>query len=126
MGLNVTELNITAIVAGGFLYMIYGGIYYSILLGKTKDNENTGPFKYVFSVFVAFFSSCLVALLVQAVGTHRAASGVTIGLIIGIVITLVYYKNTLFGLMTKRSFIIATGDHLVIFTLLGLLHGIMN
>ncbi|WP_137791265.1 DUF1761 domain-containing protein [Bacillus sp. E(2018)] len=126
MEFNGVPLNMTAIIAGGLLYMIYGGIYYSTILGKKKDNGDTGPFKYIFSVVVAFISSFLMSYLIGLLGAASAAEGLMIGLIIGILITLVYYKNALFGLMTRKSFIIAIGDHLVIFILLGLLHGWMN
>ncbi|MBH0162225.1 DUF1761 domain-containing protein [Fictibacillus sp. 26RED30] len=126
MELNGVLLNTTAIIAGGLLYMIYGGIYYSTILGKKKENGETGPFKYIFSVIVAFISSFLMSYLIGLFGADSAAEGLMVGFIIGILITMVYYKNTLFGLLTRKSFIIAIGDHLVIFTLLGLLHGWMN
>jgi hypothetical protein len=126
MGLDVSGLNIFAIAVGGFVYMMYGGIYYSILLGKKKDAQNTGPFKYIFSVIVAFISSFLVAILVQATGSENAVAGLAIGFIIGLLISLVYVKNMLFGLMTSKSCTIAVGDHLIVFSLLGLLHGLMN
>jgi hypothetical protein len=108
------------------MYMIYGGIYYSILLGKKKDTGSEGPFKYIFSVIAAFISSFLVGVLVHAAGADSLIAGLAIGFIIGLLITLVYCKNALFGLMTKRSCMIAIGDHVIIFTLLGLLHGILN
>jgi Protein of unknown function (DUF1761) len=126
MFLNVSDVNAAATLTGGLMYMIYGGIYYSLLLGKKKDAGSKGPLKYVFSVIAAFISSFLVGVLVQAVGADGLMSGLAIGLIIGLLISLVYCKNTLFGLMTKQSCMIAIGDHLVIFILLGLLHGIMD
>jgi hypothetical protein len=106
--------------------MIYGGIYYSITVGKNKNNQSDGPFKYIFSVITAFISSFLIALLAEATGAENAAEGLMVGLTVGVLITLVYYKNTLFGLMTKKSLFIAIGDHLVIFTLLGLINGLLN
>ncbi|MBY6037519.1 DUF1761 domain-containing protein [Fictibacillus nanhaiensis] len=124
--MELNELNVFAILAGGLMYMIYGGIYYSILLGKNKDNQGSGAFKYIFSVITAFISSFFVALLVQTSGSATLLTGLSVGLMIGFIITLVYAKNALFGLMTKRVFMIAIGDHLVIFTLLGALHGLWN
>jgi hypothetical protein len=125
MNLGV-ELNVLSIIIGGLMYMIYGGIYYSVLLGKKKVNESEGAFKYIYSVVAAFVSSLLMAILVQVSGGDGPLSGLVIGLIIGLLISLVYYKNALFGLMTKKSCLIAIGDHFVIFALLGLLHGILN
>lgn len=124
------ELNIIAIIVGGLFYMVYGGIYYSIRLGgdklpDKKHNEVEGPIKYIFSVVVAFISSFIMAVFVQATGSEGIGAGMLVGLMVGLVITLVYIKNRLFGLMTNQSFMIAVGDHLVIFTLLGALHGLM-
>jgi Flp pilus assembly pilin Flp len=116
------DLNLSAFMAGAVLYMIYGGIYYSILLGK-KDQDGAGPVKYVVAVLVAFISSALVGFLVQATNSGGLASGALIGGLIGILISIVFTKNALFGLMSKRMFLIAIGDHLIVFTLLGALHG---
>ncbi|MBS4196224.1 DUF1761 domain-containing protein [Lederbergia citri] len=117
-------LNYIAIIIGGFLYMIYGAVYYSILLSNKKGNQDSGPVKYVVSVIIAFISSFFMATIVQASGSG-IVEGLTIGFMVGLIISLVYLKNTLFGLINKKSFIIAIGDHLVIFTLLGGLHGLM-
>ncbi|TMU83566.1 DUF1761 domain-containing protein [Bacillus sp. BHET2] len=119
------DVNLPALVAGAVLYMVYGGIYYSILLGK-KDQDNVGPVKYVVAVLVAFISSLLVGILVQTTGVSGIAGGALIGGIIGILISLVYLKNALFGLLSKRMFLIAIGDHLVIFTLLGAIYGLFR
>ncbi|MEA3321391.1 MAG: DUF1761 domain-containing protein [Bacillota bacterium] len=124
-----SELNVVAILIGALLYAFYGGIYYTIMLGKKKDpqfKQTEGPLKYVVSIIIAFASSIIVASLVQAAGAEGILSGLIVGLLIGIIITLVYLKNTLFGLITKKAFYIAVGDHLIIFTLLGMVHGVLN
>ena len=128
MLIDWNEFNIIAIIVGGLLYMVYGGIYYSVRLGgdkhpEKKQNEVEGPMKYVISVVVAFISSFIMGVFVQATGSKGIGAGMLIGFMVGLIITLVYLKNRLFGLMTKQSFMIAVGDHLVIFTLLGALHG---
>ena len=132
MLIDWNEFNIIAIIVGvgGLLYMVYGGIYYSVRLGgdkhpEKKQNEVEGPMKYVISVVVAFISSFIMGVFVQATGSKGIGAGMLIGFMVGLIITLVYLKNRLFGLMTKQSFMIAVGDHLVIFTLLGALHGWM-
>ncbi|MCA0986781.1 DUF1761 domain-containing protein [Guptibacillus algicola] len=128
----MTDISIIAFIAGGLLYMVYGGIYYSVLLSDKKSKnesfsqqETKGAIKYVFAVLIAFISSFIVALFVQMSGEVGVLSGAGIGLLIGTVITMVYLKNHLFGLMSKKAFIIAIGDHLVVFTLLGILHGLI-
>ncbi|MGM0866329.1 MAG: DUF1761 domain-containing protein [Bacillota bacterium] len=119
----VLDLNLPALLAGAVLYMVYGGIYYSILLGK-KDQDGTGPIKYIVAVIVAIVSSFLVGFLVQTTEAGGIAAGAVVGGIIGLLISIVYLKNTLFGLLSKRMFLIAIGDHLVIFTGLGAVHGL--
>ncbi|MGD7045701.1 DUF1761 domain-containing protein [Jeotgalibacillus proteolyticus] len=111
-----------AVLFGAILYIIYGTVYYSILL-KDKKEQSTPPIHYVISIIIAFISSFLIGILVQSTGAEGMAQGALIGFIMGAVITLVYFKNSLFGLITKKNFTIAAGDHLVIFTLLGTLHG---
>jgi Protein of unknown function (DUF1761) len=132
MLMDWNNLNYIAIIGGGVLYMLYGTIYYSMLLSDKKgsknkefiENQSEGSAKYVFSVIIAFISSFLVALLVQASGIENWLEGVGVGFIIGILISVVYLKNSLFGLMSKKAFWIAIGDHLIIFSLLGGLHGL--
>jgi hypothetical protein len=124
------SINYLPVIVGGIIYMLYGGIYYSVVLsGKKKSSHgiepSKGPFKYIYSVIIAFISSFLMAILVQSIGSVGMAEGMAIGFIIGLIISMVYLKNTLFGLMTKKSFLTAVGDHLVIFTLLGAVHGLL-
>lgn len=126
MTIDFGSLNYLAVIIGGFLYMIYGGIYYSTLLSNKKEQQTKGPFKYIYSVIIAFISSFLVAVLVHAVGAESLLQGALIGFIIGIIIKMVYVKNALFGLISKKSTLIAICDHVVIFTLLGALHGWMS
>ncbi|OBZ13188.1 DUF1761 domain-containing protein [Bacillus sp. FJAT-26390] len=133
MSMDWSALNVVAILAGGVMYMLYGTIYYSVRLSDKKgiknkavlENQSEGPLKYICSVIIAFVSSFLVAVLIQLTGAENALQGLGIGLIIGLLITIVYLKNSLFGLMSRRSLLIAVGDHLIIFLLLGCLHGLM-
>ncbi|MHA6261475.1 hypothetical protein ACXYMX_16565 [Sporosarcina sp. CAU 1771] len=57
--------------------MVYGGIYYSILVGKNKQSE--GALKYVVSVLVAFISSIFIAILVQATSSTSLLEGAIVG-----------------------------------------------
>ncbi|WP_010175989.1 DUF1761 domain-containing protein [Bacillus coahuilensis] len=110
---------LTAFIVGAILYMVYGGIYYSILL-KNKKNP---PIAYVVSVLIAFASSFLVGTIVQATGVDSMLNGALIGMAIGFLISIVYVKNMMFGLIEKRVCYMAIGDHFVIFTILGAVHG---
>ncbi|RIW27665.1 DUF1761 family protein [Bacillus salacetis] len=114
------------ILIGGIVYVVYGAVYYSFTVGKKKsegDGQSTGPAKYILSVILAFISSFFVGVFVHSLDAAGLIGGGAIGLAIGMLVTLLYLKNSLFGLISKKSFSIAAGDHLVIFTLLGILHG---
>ena len=111
MSIDWSNLNYIAIIAGGLLYMVYGGIYYSVLLSGKKESQSNGPFKYIYSVIIAFINSFLSSTPYSSTGLQGAA----IGFIIGIIITMVYVKNALFGLISKKSLLIAIGDHLIFF-----------
>jgi hypothetical protein len=130
MLIDMENFQYLPVIVGGIVYMLYGGIYYSVVLSnknKNKDmldNQTKGPAKYIYSVILAFVSSFLVGVLIQSVGSDQILVGVGIGFIIGLLISLVYLKNRLFGLMSNKSFLIAIGDHLIIFTLLGTIHGL--
>lgn len=131
MAIDFMELNYFAILAGGILYMAFGALYFSpLLFGEKwtrlnnlkfgKQNNNTS---YIIgSIFVAFISSFLIALIVQVTGADSLLSGLMIGMLIGILAALAYLKNTLFGMTSIKIFAIAITDHIISFTLLSILH----
>lgn len=132
MTIDVMELNFLAVLVGGILYMVFGALYYSpVLFGnvwvkanKLSDQHMKNGLIYVGAAFVAFVSSFLIAVLVQATGADDLVSGMVLGGVIGLLVTLVYWKNTLFGLMNKKVFAIAVGDHLISFMMLSILHAL--
>jgi hypothetical protein len=70
MELDLKEISFLAILAGGLLYMIYGGIYYSIMLGKKKDaqfKQSEGPLKYIVSV-ITYYIPLVPAVLTPSCG----------------------------------------------------------
>ncbi|MBP3041752.1 DUF1761 domain-containing protein [Bacillaceae bacterium Marseille-Q3522] len=131
MIIELGSIHYLPVIIGSFVYMLYGGIYYSVVLSNKKKNKNeeilknqsNGMFKYIYSVVIAFIISFFMAVIIQSLGSENLVN-VGIGFIVGLIITLVYLKNALFGLMSKKSFLIAIGDHLIIFTLLGVIHGL--
>ncbi|WP_349408950.1 DUF1761 domain-containing protein [Pseudalkalibacillus sp. SCS-8] len=125
------ELNILAIIVGGFLYMAFGAFYYSpILFGNTWGQlnnigeEGMRPINFVWSGVVAFASSFVMALIVGLTGADDVGSGLLIGALVGILLFLGLFKNTVFGMTSKKVFAIAVGDHVIIFCLLGILHAV--
>jgi hypothetical protein len=130
MLIDLESINYLPVIVGGIVYMLYGGIYYSaILSNKNKNdeilnNQSKGPLKYIYSVILAFINSFFMAVLIQTTGSDNLLEGIGLGFVIGLLISMVYLKNSLFGLLSKKSFLIAIGDHLIIFTLLGVIHGL--
>lgn len=109
MIIDLSALNCKTVFAGGILYMIYGGIYYTVMVGK--GNQSKVALKYVVSVIVAFINSFFIAILVQATGADSLVDATVVGGIVGLLISFVYLKNTLFGLVNTKNFLIAIGDH---------------
>lgn len=132
MTIDFAEMNVLAVVVGGILYMMFGALYYSpVLFGNTwvkanklSDDHMKNGIIYVGAAVVAFLSSFLIAVLTQATGADDLVSGLVIGGTVGLLIALVYWKNTLFGLTNKKVMLIAVGDHLISFLLLGILHAL--
>jgi len=127
------ELHIGAVLIGALVYMVYGGIYYSSFLSKKNsknkeisDRQTAGSIKYIVAVIVGLCSSIFMASLIQLIGVQGISSGFVIGLFVGMIISLVYVKNALFGLLSRKALMIALGDHLIVFALLGALHGMWN
>ncbi|MFD1019525.1 DUF1761 domain-containing protein [Thalassobacillus hwangdonensis] len=131
MFINFGSISYLALVIGAVAYMVYGGIYYSVVLSSKKESnkmilgqQSSGPFKYIYSVILAFISSFFMAILIQSIGPEVVMTGAVVGFMVGLLLSLVYLKNTLFGLLSGKSCMIAIGDHLVAFTLLGFIHGL--
>ncbi|MGD6793948.1 DUF1761 domain-containing protein [Metabacillus indicus] len=123
--------NIIAVLAGGLLYMAFGAFYYSpLLFGKAWTSMHPGgvkdSVKYTGSAVIALLTSFLIFTLIQLTGADGAGPGLLTGLIVGAVLALAYLKNTLFGLMNWKSYVIAVLDHVIACSLLGVLHGLWN
>jgi hypothetical protein len=132
---ELMNLNYWAVLAGGLMYMAFGALYFSpIMFGKTWSRLNDrqsgaqagNPFNYVGSALAAFLSSLLIAVLIRLAGAEDVWSGLSLGLLIGMVVALAYLKNALFGLATNKAVAVAVGDHLISLTLLSLLHALWH
>ena len=133
MQIDLTTLNYLAVLAGGLAYMAFGALYYSpVLFGKTwtqmhkatLDKRKSQTPMYVASPVVAFLSSFIMAVIVQAVQANSLGAGVLLGLLLGFLLALAYLKNAAFGLMSRKAYAIAIGDHIVAFVLLGVIHSL--
>lgn len=132
MTVDFSGLNVLAVLVGGLLYMAFGALWFSpVLFGNTwvrlnqlSDEHMKNPLLYAGSAVVAFASSFVIALIIAATGADDLLSGVMIGLLIGLLAALMYFKNTLFGMMPKQAFFIAVGDHVIACTMLSVLHAL--
>ncbi|MDR0139075.1 DUF1761 domain-containing protein [Metabacillus idriensis] len=129
MIIHFMDLNFLAVMAGGLLYMAFGALYYSpFLFGniwtRMNPSEVKDSAKYAGSAVVAFLSSFLIAIIIHSIGADDVISGLMTGLIIGILLALAYLKNALFGLTNLKVYGIAVLDHVIAFSLLGILHAI--
>ncbi|WP_243387369.1 DUF1761 domain-containing protein [Bacillus kexueae] len=123
------EFNFVAIILGGLLYMAFGAFYYSpILFGKkwavlnNVDLKEAGAKPFVSAIAVAFLNSILMATLVELTSTETVSGAVVLGLIVSAILSFSYFKNMMFGMMKKSVFLIAIGDHVIILTILSILH----
>ncbi|KUP04054.1 hypothetical protein Q75_16680 [Bacillus coahuilensis p1.1.43] len=129
MFIDFLELNYLAILAGAFAYMIFGAVYYSPLLFgdvwmQLHQKQASDPVKYAGSAIVAIVSSFFIAILIQLTGAATFSEGITVGLIIGVFVTVSYAKNMLFGMTSRKVFGIAIADHIIIYSILGILHAL--
>lgn len=134
MSFDLTEIHYGSVLAGAIFYMVFGALYYSpVLFGNAwshlnnvKEGQLKNPLIYVGSTAAAFLSSFIMALLIQATGFDGLQNGLAIGLMAAVLIALVYMKNAAFGLMSKKVYAIAVGEHFISFTVLGILHGVWS
>ncbi|MBD0379901.1 DUF1761 domain-containing protein [Paenibacillus sedimenti] len=132
MTLALTEINYWAVLVGAIFYMIFGALYFSPMLfggswtrlNNVKEGHMSNPLIYVASTGVAFLSSFLMAILIQGTGASGLLAGLVVGLVVALIVTLVYLKNAAFGLMSRKVFAIAFGDHILSFIVLGILHAV--
>ncbi|MFC0186794.1 DUF1761 domain-containing protein [Fictibacillus aquaticus] len=129
---ELQNLNLLAVLAGGFIYMLFGALYYSpIAFGKTWTVIHQERFsaygdgaKYGVAAAAAFISSFLIAVIVNDAGADSVADGLVIGLILGLLIAVALLKNMMFGMMPKKAYFIAAGDHAIIYIVLAVLHAV--
>ncbi|MCF6139044.1 DUF1761 domain-containing protein [Pseudalkalibacillus berkeleyi] len=125
------DLNVIAIIVGGFIYMAFGAFYYSPVLFGNKwgqlnnvGEEGTKPINFVWSAVVAFASSFFMAVIVDLAGATDLAAGLQVGALVGILLLLGFFKNMVFGMTSKKVYAIAVSDHFIMFCVLGMLHAI--
>ncbi|AYC28595.1 DUF1761 family protein [Paenisporosarcina cavernae] len=123
--MDIMSLNWLAILVGAIAYALFGVIYYSVQQ-KKKETETKAATNYLVALSVALVVSVLVQGILQKTGTITWESGLVVGLSIGIIVSLVYVKNYVFGLLTKSVFYLVIWDHIIAITLVGFVQGLIG
>ncbi|MGD7043100.1 DUF1761 domain-containing protein [Jeotgalibacillus proteolyticus] len=117
-----------SILLGVLIYIVIGMVYYSPLLFGLKwvnllNIQDPKP-NYGLLSLTALLTTIVLYALLQFAAADSFASGALIGVAAGIIVTLAYAKDFLFGLgtNTKQSrmvFLIGAGYHVIALSIIG-------
>ncbi|WP_026690898.1 DUF1761 domain-containing protein [Alteribacter aurantiacus] len=120
---------ILSILLGVIIYISIGMLYYSPLLFGNKwvevlNIKEANPPNYGLVSLVTLVITVVLYLLLQVAGAQTIIDGFLVGLLTGVIVTLAYGKDFLFGLgaHTKNeqlTFVLAAGYHLLALTIIG-------
>lgn len=119
---------IGSILTGVVLYIALGMLYYSpILFGNMWIellNIKAEDPNYLLLTLVTVVTSTVLSLMLSWTGAETFMDGTLTGLALGLIVTLSYAKDFLFGLgsHTKnplRTYVIAAGYHLIALPIIG-------
>ncbi|CAG9606500.1 DUF1761 domain-containing protein [Pseudoneobacillus rhizosphaerae] len=133
--IDFTEINYLAVLIATVVTMGLGFLWYSPVLFsnawvkemglKREEMSGGSPYTYVLTALTALFGAFILAILVSMVGEKTIATGITVGLLIGISISVKIGMNFLFESRSLKLFIITIGYHLVTYLLTGIIIGAM-
>jgi hypothetical protein len=133
--IDFTEINYLAVLIATIVTMVLGFLWYSPVLFsnawvkemglKMEDMSGGSPLTYIFTALTALFGAFILAILVSMVGEQTIATGVTVGLLIAISISVKIGMNFLFESRTLKLYLITIGYHLVTYLLTGIIIGVM-
>jgi hypothetical protein len=133
--IDFTEINYLAVAIATIVTMVLGFLWYSPVLfsnawvtemGMKREEMSGGsPYTYVLTALTALFGAFILAILVSMVGEKTILTGITVGLLIGISISVKIGMNFLFESRTLKLYIITIGYHLVTYLLTGIIIGAM-
>ncbi|MFC5407429.1 DUF1761 domain-containing protein [Cohnella soli] len=131
---HLADINYWAVLAATVMTMVLGFLWYSPVLFakpwmkeiglKAENMSGGGAATYVLTALTAIIGTwVLAALLTLTDGT--VGSGVCVGLLVGVAITVKIGMNYLFEGRSLKLFLITVSYHLVTFVLAGLILGAM-
>ncbi|UTR12838.1 DUF1761 domain-containing protein [Evansella sp. LMS18] len=118
---------IFAVLAGAVIYMVSGMVYYTVLGNRWVDLlniKNPEQPNYGLLSFVTLLTSLILFGLIRFSGAETFTGGAFAGLLTGLIVSLAYSKDFIFGLGTSTKnalhvFLIAAGYHAIALTLIG-------
>lgn len=113
----------------GFLWyspVLFGNAWVKAIGKKMEDMSGGGPLTYLLTALTALGGSYILALLITLPDETTIASGIGIGLLVGLAIALKIGMNYLFEGRTLKLFGITVSYHLVSFLISGLIIGAMQ
>ncbi|HEU4965785.1 MAG TPA: DUF1761 domain-containing protein [Bacilli bacterium] len=130
--MEVTELNVWAVLVAGLAYYAIGGLWYSpVLFGnvwvklrginKFEMKSSAGPM--IGALFVNLASAFVLALLLQLTEAVTLADGLTTALVAGVSVALAIGLNHLFEGAKFQMFVLTVGYHLIAYAVMGLILG---
>lgn len=133
--IDFTEVNYLAVLASTIATMVIGFLWYSpVLFGhawvkqqgkKMEEMSGGGPLTYILTAFTALAGAYILALLMTLTDERTIASGLCMGLLIGLSISAKIGMNFLFEGKTRVLYFITIGYHLVSYLIAGLIIGAM-
>ncbi|MCE5168387.1 DUF1761 domain-containing protein [Paenibacillus profundus] len=132
--LDLSQINIWAVLLATAATMVLGFLWYSPLLfgnawakrlNVNMEDLSGGAATYVLTALTALGGAFILAWLVSLAGEPTIASGMTIGLLVGISISLKIGMNYLFEGRKLGLYLITVGYHLISYLIAGLIIGVM-
>lgn len=133
--IDFTEVNYLAVLVATVATMILGFLWYSpVLFGhawvkqqgkKMEEMSGGGPLTYILTALTALVGAFILALLMTLADENTIASGLSIGLLVGVSIAAKIGMNFLFESKTLGLYFITIGYHLVAYLAAGLIIGAM-
>jgi hypothetical protein len=133
---HLAEVNYVAVLLATITTMVLGFLWYSpVLLGNAwmkqrgltkSEMSGGGAFTYVLTALTALGGAFVLALLLTLADETTIWSGLVVGLLIGISISLKIGMNYLFEGHKLGLYFITIGYHLISYVIAGLIIGCMQ
>ncbi|HXI13772.1 MAG TPA: DUF1761 domain-containing protein [Thermoanaerobaculia bacterium] len=134
--MELADLNYLAVLVGGIIIFILGGLWYSLIFAKTwmklhgkvaedveKSGQKAGAGPYVLVFFCGLISSLVIALLFHLFGVDDVPRGVHIAALFWLGFTgPAMLANTIFSFRPWKLWLIDASYYLVAYMAVGALH----